>query len=368
MKILVVHPSVELYGADKILLHILGFLAEKHNVTLLLPKDGVLVERVRRQVPSVSIRVNAQLPILHSKLTVTDILHLPQQLFRVGKTFSKHSFEMVYCNTLATTLLLYTSWAKKKVIHVHEILGNNLLNLLLSLLVALRTKNVVCVSGHVRNRLHFSRAYNVLYNGIPDEAEDTDKRPGQQKIRFVLPGRIMPGKGQWFLLDTLHCLPESMRDRIEVHLFGSPPPMKQSLMDDLTARIQQLSLTDSVYVHPFCANIQEIYLNADVILVPSIMADPFPTTVLESMMFARPVITTGNGGASEIVKEEFGILINPGDTGAFADAISFFANNETIILDMGKAARKEYEANFTIDIFRGNFHSLLHRVTGAYHG
>ena len=358
MKILVVHPSVELYGADKILLYALDLLAEKHDVTLLLPKNGILVSRVRETIPSISIRIEGTLPILHSKLKFFEMLQLPRKLFRINKIFKKHAFDLVYCNTLATSFILYTRWSKKKLIHVHEILGNPFLNLCFSTLIFLGAKKVICVSNHVKNHLFFSSNYSVLYNGIPDVAKNIQQQKNE-RVKFVLPGRIMPQKGQWFLLDTITYLPKTLLEKVEFHLFGSPPPMKLELLDTLTTRIQQLGLADSVHVHHFTANIQEIYLDADVLLVPSIMADSFPTTVLEAMMFSKPVITTNNGGASEIVRDEFGILIAPGNTIDFANSLTFFIQNKTLAFQMGQKAREEFETHFTISVFRKKFLSIL---------
>lgn len=366
MKVLVVHPSVELYGADKILLLVLGFLAEKHEVTLLLPKDGVLVEWVKRQIPSVVVRIEGQLPILHSKLRFAEILRLPWKLLRVNMMYTRHAFDLVYCNTLATSLLLYTRWAGKRLVHVHEMLENDRLNFCFSLLISLGAGKVVCVSSHVKERLLFSHCYSVLHNGIPDVAGNIERRTKGGKMRFVLPGRVMPQKGQWFLLDSLACLPESVLHEAEFHLFGSPPPLRPELLDELTARVERMGLKGMVCIHPFCTDIREIYSDADVVLVPSIMSDPFPTTVLEAMMFSMPVVTTSHGGASEIVRKEFGILMAPGDTAAFAAAIAFFIQNEQAILDMGKNARNAFDSNFTVSVFKEKFHSILNQFTEAF--
>ena len=89
--------------------------------------------------------------------------------------------------------------------------------------------------------------------------------------------------------------------------------------------------------------VDKIYENADVILIPSIMADPFPTTVLEAMLFSKPLISTNHGGASEIIDDNFGKLISPNDTDAFVNAIRYFIKNISCLCEFGKNARKKYE-------------------------
>ena len=46
MKLLFIHPSVELYGADKILLYILEILHKDNEIRVLLPKYGILVQYI----------------------------------------------------------------------------------------------------------------------------------------------------------------------------------------------------------------------------------------------------------------------------------------------------------------------------------
>ena len=86
MKILFVHPSVELYGADKILLYILKMLCKKHQLTVLLPKDGILIEHIRDISLEIKVKIFNDLPIVHSKLKLADYIKLP---FKILKS---HSF------------------------------------------------------------------------------------------------------------------------------------------------------------------------------------------------------------------------------------------------------------------------------------
>ena len=356
MKILVVHPSVELYGADKILLYVLGFLTEENEVTVLLPKDGVLADCIRESFPTVSLVISKDIPIVHSKMGFAGFLKLPRLLRNARKLFSHLDFDCVYCNTLATVLFLYSQRAKIKIIHVHEIIGNRILNFGFSVLIRLRTKNVICVSAHVKDSLLFSHPYLVVHNGIPDLFRNAERcGTPSETVRFAFPGRYMPKKGQWFLIDALKCVPDDLLRNAEFYLYGSPPPTTPEFEEQLKKAISDAGLERSVFLRGFQQDIAEVYANADVVLVPSMMSDPFPTTVLEAMMFSKPVITTDNGGASEIVKDGFGILIHPGDVAAFAKAIVYFLENKDAVITMGTVARTEYESKLTMEVFKKNF-------------
>lgn len=361
MKILFVHPSVELYGADKILLYMLQILSDGNDITVLLPKNGALVNKIKSISVNIKIDITEELPIVHSKLGFKDFIYLPKRIIKFSKRYRKNSFDCIYCNTLATILLLYTKWSKIKIIHVHEIIGNTILNFGFSFLIKLTAAKVICVSDHVKSRLLFSHKYRVVHNGIPDLSNGKEESNilVDNKVRFVLPGRYMPKKGQWFLLEAIKLLGKDVLDKCVFYLYGSAPPNRLSLQKELEDNIKNNGLENYVHLYGFVDDIKEIYQRADVLLIPSIMVDPFPTTVLESMMFSRSMITTNHGGASEIVDSSFGFLISPSDKEQFAEAIKFYINNKEHIKDMGILARKKYEEELTLEKFQKRFELVL---------
>lgn len=361
MKILFVHPSVELYGADKILLYILQMLCEKHEITVLIPKDGILTEHIKSVSPKIKVDIVKDLPIVHSKLKFIDYLKLPLKILKCGRIYKKQKFDYCFCNTLASILLLFAGFSKNRVLYVHEIISSKFLNFGFSVLAKMGAKKVVCVSNHVKKNLLFSKKYVVVHNGIPDIAKGFTKNEIQPdgKIRFVLPGRFMPQKGQWFLIDSLLKLSDEYKNKIRICLYGSAPPFKPELFSELKNKIKESGLEKTISLHGFTQNITDIYKNANVVLVPSLMADPFPTTVLEALMFSRPVIATNHGGASEILEDSFSRMIKPNDTAGFCDAIKFFVDNEDLIDGFAKCAREKFDSCLTSEKYEERFFSVF---------
>lgn len=363
MKILLIHPSVELYGADKILLYILDiFNKQNHQLTVLLPKNGVLVEYIKNISNNINIIIDGDLPIIHSKLGIKGLLLLPKKIVKFSKQFQKNSFDLVYCNTLAVAFCLYNKFAKIKLIHIHEIIENFYFNLLLSILVRLQTKNVICVSEHVRKNLFFSKYYKVIHNGIPDIPRKETNNFINDKLQFVLPGRIMQKKGQWFVLDALKQLEPSYLNRMHITFFGSPPPNRMNLKKEFEDYVKIKGLSNYVTIKNFVEDISQIYITANIIVVPSLMADPFPTTVLEALMYSRPVISTDNGGSVEILQNDYSKLIRPNDVTAFASAIKYFIDNTNELECMSLKARKKYENYLTIDDFNKRILSFINSI------
>ena len=90
-------------------------------------------------------------------------------------------------------------------------------------------------------------------------------------------------------------------------------------------------------------------------MVPSLLRDSFPTTVLEGLSAGKPVIATNTGGAVQSVDDNItGFLINPSDTNRFAEKMNILIADEALRVQMGKAARSAFLKRFTLNSFREN--------------
>jgi glycosyltransferase involved in cell wall biosynthesis len=103
---------------------------------------------------------------------------------------------------------------------------------------------------------------------------------------------------------------------------------------------------------------------ASICLVPSLMRDPFPTTVLEAMSAGKPVIATNHGGAAEVIVDgENGYLIPPNEPDQLAQVLMRAIENPSLIRQMGCAAKSTFDSQFTMEHFAANWmktHSSLY--------
>jgi len=83
-----------------------------------------------------------------------------------------------------------------------------------------------------------------------------------------------------------------------------------------------------------------LYLSSDVLFLP-VTDCTANNSVLEGMACGLPIITTEVGGIRDYVDESFAVLISPGETDSFCDAIKELAANESKRKHMGKKARKK---------------------------
>lgn len=109
----------------------------------------------------------------------------------------------------------------------------------------------------------------------------------------------------------------------------------------------------------------EILKFADVYALPS-YNEGLPMSLLEAMSYGLPVLTTPVGGIPELVTDGVeGILVEPGNVNAIAEAIVKFANDRVWREDAGKAGRKRIAENYAREIILPRLRSLYAEVTGS---
>ncbi len=105
------------------------------------------------------------------------------------------------------------------------------------------------------------------------------------------------------------------------------------------------------------------YLKAcDIFVAPSLY-ESAGFIYLEAMSYAKPVIGCRAGGVPEVVKDqETGLLVPPEDHVALAKAIVKLVNDNNLRKEMGLAARKHIELNFTREIMVENTLAAYRKV------
>lgn len=116
--------------------------------------------------------------------------------------------------------------------------------------------------------------------------------------------------------------------------------------------IQKRGLEDAVVSRQFVSrsDLPRWYGAADVVVVPSICFDSFPTINLEAMASARPVIATCYGGSRELVVDgETGFIVNPQNTDDLTQKIVSLLNTPSLAERMGKDGFERVSKYFRLD-------------------
>lgn len=361
----------DLYGANRILINSMSLFSGYERV-LCLPKKGPLSEMVEDKLPDVKIVEMAELPVI-AKMYLN-----PKGLLKFGSNLIKSSQRLkrmisddaiIYLNTLAVLPVAFLL-KNKKYLHVHEILDNrSLIDKTLNRLSLGKSDKVICVSDAVADNLREvanpqdKEKLVTVHNGILPVAEPSKDLKGNHgdRLKVILIGRIRPQiKGQGYVLDALGHLPVEVRNRLQVIFVGSPVPTMESDLYQLKDRIKEEGLENVVAIHGFTTDIAAYYEDADICLVPSVRADPFPTTVLEGMSAGLPVIGTDIGGIPEMIEDGVtGFTVPPDRPDVFANRLERLISDETLRKNMGKKGLERFNQEFSLDSFESRFRKEL---------
>ncbi|MBI5643840.1 MAG: glycosyltransferase family 4 protein [Deltaproteobacteria bacterium] len=128
---------------------------------------------------------------------------------------------------------------------------------------------------------------------------------------------------------------------------------------------RELGLEEKVEFLGWVANkdLMDYYRRADVVVVPSYWVEAFGIVGIEAMACARPVIGFDTGGISEWLKDGVnGFLVPRGSYRELAEKIELLLMDKKLNEEMGMAARRLYEENFTKELHVDKLLSAMENI------
>ena len=188
------------------------------------------------------------------------------------------------------------------------------------------------------NKFGLTNCY-VLENGINTEKlapaiVDTKKN----QTSFVTLGRLGKRKGTYDLVDAIEIARKKVPN-IRCYLAGDGE------IDKFCNIIVERGLQNNIEVVGWADFTKKLELLSKVstVVLPS-YNEGLPMAILEGMATGKAIISTTVGAIPEVVKEENGILIQPGDVQALAEALVKCSTNLKMLEDMSqKNINKIYE-------------------------
>jgi glycosyltransferase involved in cell wall biosynthesis len=105
---------------------------------------------------------------------------------------------------------------------------------------------------------------------------------------------------------------------------------------------------------------------ADVVVVPSVWAEPFGRVVIEAMATGRPALASRVGGIPEILKGEFDrFLVEPSDPASLADGLRGLMGWQAREPDLAKVCEGYVRDNFSLDATISGIERVLMTTAGG---
>lgn len=194
--------------------------------------------------------------------------------------------------------------------------------------------------------------------GIGKIFEKVAEKKRETKISLLFVGRLIEVKGTKYLIDAVKLLDPG---KFELHIAGDGPE-RENL---------EKNAPENVVFHGYQTgkNLEELYLNADVFVLPSIVDDAgytegLGTVLLEAANFSIPSIGTNVGGIPDIIIDgKTGLLVPQKDSAALADAIKTLAEDKMLCGKLTENAQKHLKDNFSWEVITEKFFEIYSKAT-----
>ncbi len=190
----------------------------------------------------------------------------------------------------------------------------------------------------------------VIYYGLDDIRSQVDPSEARRMagfeddtLVFCIIARLTEQKGHRFLIDAfgeahLH------NPRIRLLVAGDG-----ELRSQLEGMVRERGIQSAVHFTGYRADVPALLGGCDVFVHPSLW-EGFGLSILEAMVFAKPIISTWVGAIPELIEHNVsGILVSPRDGARLADALILLAADADLRNRIGEQARNRWQARFTLD-------------------
>lgn len=261
----------------------------------------------------------------------------------IKKALKQQDFDTIYINTsFGISLLkdLYTLNKKIKrnyrvVLHIHFadidriLTKNKLLRHLILKNLKSRVTHIVSLSSVLKTQLvdcgFDAKNISVLYNYFDPNLFTTNsefilnKYKGAERpiTNFLFVGSLDKRKGFY---DLVTAFQELNPEKSKLIICGNPN-------DENAKKVLDRAISNPIF--KYCGYVagnekSKIFSQSDVLVLPS-YGEGLPITILEALHFGMPIITTKVGAIPEIINENFGTLLLPGDTADLKNSIMYYS-------------------------------------------
>lgn len=367
MRILVNCAAGIVSGKEIMSLHLLRELKNRgHEVHCIMASWGSDDFRERLQaldVPFENLRmgfISKTLTWSAIRMTLVQAIYLPYLWLKYYKCIRRIRPDVIVHTNFHHLFLLYPFLHLTNNIYwSHEVVGESKFYAALFRWYERRMLAFVAVSKAVENSLLRCIRHKPVYvitNGITKPESFIRRSQTSGPVVLAIAGQVSFNKGHHVLIEALSELPHEM---FVLHIFGTG---STEYVSGLQNTIRELNLAENCRWEGFVKETSRIYEGVDIVIVPSVFPDPYPTTIMEAGVRGIVVVGSTSGGIPEMIEPGVnGYLFVSGDVVSLRNVLCELIESRNYI-DISERARIFAEAKFGIPTFANKFERLIQEV------
>lgn len=361
MKIMYLTHTAKMGGAEKSLYNLIKNIDNKiYEPILVCGEEGELADNIRK----LGVRVEI-IPLMkiNTKYKIKGIVRLLITSIKLRSFIKKNNISIVHNNTYRARFFGTISGkisGVKIVTHVRDIMNwtsvekklINFENKIISISDA--------VQKHVVNQINNVNIDKIvrIHNGVDVEEFNPRKlksgvlreeyKIGVDKFLIGAVGRFEEWKKFDVFIEAAKILKDEYKDLVFFISGGAFDEKQEIIKNDLLKLVERYDLNERVIFTGYRKNISEIMNDLDLFVLTS-DNEPFGRVLIEALSLNLPIVSTNNGGAPEIIKDNInGLLVPPNDSKQLAGAIEQMIINTTVANNMRINNRDYAIDNFSI--------------------
>ena len=198
---------------------------------------------------------------------------------------------------------------------------------------------LIAISKFIQKKLKEEGLESEVIPNIVETDKFYSKKNKNNKLKILYLGSLTKYKGPDILLKAVVGL------QCHVDLYG-----EGNLKNELLSFIKKNKIDATVHAPVSYNKIPDVYAQTDVVVFPSVWAEPFGRIPVEAMASSKPVIASDVGAISEVV-QDCGLLVKAGDAEDLRKTIVLLMEDsklsEKLALN-GKACVEKYSKDAVI--------------------
>ena len=229
-------------------------------------------------------------------------------------------------------------------------------------------RNVILREGYPLKKI------SVVYPGALVKEFKMHILPGQDKLRIAYASIVLPYKGPQILIEAL----SRVHDRgVDFSCSLAGTSTDERFVDQLKKSIVASGMEDKIDFAGFLPRekLKEFFARHNVLAFPSVFQEPFGISQVEAMAAGLTVVSSGTGGAKEIIEHgKSGLIFESENSESLARELLWLSENpekwREIAREGQKRAMKEFDIEKSVDRLEQEFSTLINcrRLSTQEHG